>query len=263
MIAGGEQAAHLRQQDGAGGDADDADRQLVHAVGVIHRRQAARRQHGSDDGIGKDGDLRPCRADDRRSQAAKEATHLRRDRWAHEAFEDAGAPRRISRHAHLEQARHQRAPARGIAGVGEQHRRTQKGDGGHVEEHGCEGGGGEITVGVERALLQRVYGDEQQVGKGDPRHRHGERELFRVGAETRREQVDDGRHQHPGERQQHDLRSQQQGEDLAGEPVRLFMPVARQDVSIGRHVGGVEGAFAEDGAEVVGQAQRHQEGVGE
>ena len=64
------------------------------------------------------------------------------------------------------------------------------------------------------------------------------------------------------QRQQDDLRQQQQREDLVGEVLRarLRPPVSRTR-EIGRHIGGVEGAFAEDGAEMIGQAQGDDEGV--
>ena len=65
-------------------------------------------------------------------------------------------------------------------------------------------------------------------------------------------------------RQQHDLAGEQQREDAVGEQLA---PDQRRpslaDARIGRHEGGVEGAFGEDRAEMIGQPQRDEEGIGD
>ena len=63
-------------------------------------------------------------------------------------------------------------------------------------------------------------------------------------------------------RQQHDLARQQQREDAVGEQAGALGAALLADARIGRHEGGVERALGEDGAEMVGQPQRDEEGVG-
>ena len=61
---------HFRQQHGADGDADHADRQLVEPVGVVERRQRAGGEEARDDGVGEQRDLGPGRADGRGPERA-------------------------------------------------------------------------------------------------------------------------------------------------------------------------------------------------
>ena len=64
LVAGGKPPRHLGQQHDADRDADDADGELVDAVGVIERRQCAGRQKGGDQRVGEKRELHPARADD-------------------------------------------------------------------------------------------------------------------------------------------------------------------------------------------------------
>ena len=64
-----------------------------------------------------------------------------------------------------------------------------------------------------------------------------------------------------GEREQHDLGRQHQREDAVGEQAHRGNAVLLADARIGRHESGVEGAFGEDRAEMIGQPQRDEEGV--
>ena len=89
-----------------------------------------------------------------------------------------------------------------------------------------------------------------------------QREAARIVRKARRQHVDDLRREDERDRQQHDLARQQQREDAVGEQPGALRPALFADARIGRHEGGVEGAFREDGAEMVGQAQRDKEGVG-
>ena len=79
---------------------------------------------------------------------------------------------------------------------------------------------------------------------------------------ARRQHVDHRRREHQRHRQQHDLAREQQREDAVGEKSRARGAALLADAGIGRHEGGVEGAFGEDRAEMIGQAQRHEKGVG-
>ncbi len=73
LVARRDPPRHLGQQHGAGGDADDADRQLIETVGVVERGERAGREEARDDGVGEQRDLRPGGADDRRAERFEEA----------------------------------------------------------------------------------------------------------------------------------------------------------------------------------------------
>ena len=111
--------------------------------------------------------------------------------------------------------------------------------------------------------MQRRQRDEGEIGEGDARHADGERELLRVLGEARRDQRDELVGVDERGDEQHDLRDEQQGEDAAGETIGGLVPLRDQHARIGRHIGRVERALAEDGAKLVGQPQRDDEGVGE
>ncbi|MGY4377853.1 hypothetical protein ACVWZ3_005492 [Bradyrhizobium sp. i1.3.6] len=79
---------------------------------------------------------------------------------------------------------------------------------------------------------------------------------------ARRQNAHGLRHEQPGDDQQHHLRGQQQREDAVGEQFCRPLPALAMDMRIGRHPGGVEGTLGEDRAEMIGQPQRHEKGVG-
>ena len=79
---------------------------------------------------------------------------------------------------------------------------------------------------------------------------------------ARRQHVDHRRRENKRDRQQHDLARQQQRENAVGEQPGALRPALLANAGIGRHEGGIEGALGEDGAEMVGQPQRHEKGVG-
>ena len=115
---------------------------------------------------------------------------------------------------------------------------------------------------IEHATIERHQRDQQQIGKGDPRQLDRELALRRVLGEARRQDAHRLRHERHRHRQQDHLRGEQEREDAVGEqPCRRFAALA-MDMGIGRHEGGIEGTFGEDRAEMIGQPQRHEEGVG-
>ena len=69
------------------------------------------------------------------------------------------------------------------------------------------------------------------------------------------------RHEQPGDRQQDQLRQEQQREDAIGEQSRRSFAALAVNMRVGRNEGGIEGALGEDGAKAVGQAQRHEERI--
>ena len=145
--------------------------------------------------------------------------------------------------------------------VGEQPADAQEQHHDEVQQHGREGGGGELAVGVERARLERHQHHAEQVGEGDPRHQDGVVEPRGLGIEAWREQAHQRRREDLGDHQHDGLAQQQDREDLAGELARRRRAPPLQHAGIGRHVGRVEGALAEDGAELVGQAEGDEEGI--
>ncbi len=80
--------------------------------------------------------------------------------------------------------------------------------------------------------------------------------------EARRQHIDHDRRESQRHRQQHDLACQQQRENAVGEQPGAHRPALLANAGIGRNERGIEGALGEDGAEMIGQAQRDKEGVG-
>ena len=76
MIARRQPPRHFRQQDGADRDANHADRQLIEPVGIIQRRERARRQERRDDGVRKQRDLGSHRTHRRRTEGAKKRADI-------------------------------------------------------------------------------------------------------------------------------------------------------------------------------------------
>ena len=114
---------------------------------------------------------------------------------------------------------------------------------------------------VEHAAIERHQRDQQQIGKGDPRQLDRQPPLLGIVGEARRENAHRLRHEQPGDHQQNQLRGKQQREDAVGEQSRRCLAALAVDMGIGRHEGGVEGAFGEDRAKMIGQPQRHEERV--
>ncbi len=74
--------------------------------------------------------------------------------------------------------------------------------------------------------------------------------------------VDHRRREQQRQRQQHDLAGQQQREDAVGEQLSPRGAALLADARIGRNKGGIEGAFGENGAEMIRQPESHEKGVG-
>ena len=90
----------------------------------------------------------------------------------------------------------------------------------------------------------------------------GEPETFGVAREAGRQHVDHRRREGERQGQQEKLAHQEQRENVVGEMRGARRPALLANAGIGRHEGGVESAFRENGAEMVRQAQRHEKGVG-
>lgn len=148
-----------------------------------------------------------------------------------------------------------------MGGTRKQEGHGQRADDEDVEQDRRGGEGGIALDGIEGRAEERDHGHEQQIGEGDPRQRDRELEHGRVGAEARRQQPHQPGHQGQGQRQQDDLNDQLDGEEPVGEEAGRLGALLLGDLGIGRHIGLVDGALAEDRAEMIGQAQRHRKGV--
>ena len=85
--------------------------------------------------------------------------------------------------------------------------------------------------------------------------------LLRIGFDAGCQQREQLAREDPCQQQQDHLRGQQQREDLTGEMLRLRGAFRLENARIGRHIGGVERALAEDGAEMVRQAESDVESI--
>ena len=132
-----------------------------------------------------------------------------------------------------------------------------------VEQNRRAGRGGEAIIGIEDAGEQRLDRHEREIGEGDAGQRHGEIEADRIVGETRREQADHLWREHQRKRQQHEIDGDQRRGDLVGEQLGGGKPGLLQGARIGRNEGRGKGAFGEDGAEMVGQPEGDEEGVGQ
>ncbi len=223
LVAGGDAAAHFRQQHSAGGEADDAIGQLIDAIGVSDRGDAAVRQHGGDDRIGENGDLPAGRADHRRPQHQEEFAHAppMRPRQPFHHADHAGVGHQ---QGELQDAGDGHAPGGGIGRAGKEECDGERRNHGEIEQIGREGRRRKSAIGVQRALMKRHQSHAEQIGKGDARQRNGELEFLRPIVEARREQRHELRHEGVGENEQHDLRGEQKREHLAREFFRRVFP---------------------------------------
>ena len=57
------------------------------------------------------------------------------------------------------------------------------------------------------------------------------------------------------------MHREQQGKDAVGKQPCRIGALLRADAGIGRHKGGIEGTLGKNRAEMIGQPQRHEEGV--
>ena len=111
--------------------------------------------------------------------------------------------------------------------------------------------------------MQRHQGDEHEIGKGDPRHAHGEREFFRIRLKARARSMRRScgvKAKASASRTSCETSSKR--EYLAGETAwPRSAPSRRKHARIGRDIGGVEGALAEYRAKLVGKLESDDERV--
>ena len=159
-------------------------------------------------------------------------------------------------------ARGEHAPGGGVARVREKRREQQRGDDRQIEQDGRARRGGKPIIGIEDAGEQRLDRYQREIGEGDAGERHGEIVADRIVGETRRQQADHLRGEDERKRQQHEIDGDQRRGDLIGEQFGGGEPGLLQGARIGGNEGRGKCAFGEDGAEMVGQPEGDEEGVG-
>ena len=263
LVAARQPVGHLRQQHGADRDADHADRQLIEPVGVVKRRQRAGGEEARDDGVGEQRDLGLGRADGGGPEPLEEQLHLLVEPRPAERRQHA-LPRGVGgEQRHLEAAGDEHAPGRRVTRGRKEERQRERRDHREVEQDRRRRGRRKAAERIEDAAVERHQRDQQQIGKGDARELDREREALAVVREARRQHRDHRRREDQRDREQHRLHDEQQREDAVGEQLRRVGAGLLADARIGGHEGGVERAFGEDRAEMIGQPQRHEEGVGD
>jgi hypothetical protein len=130
-----------------------------------------------------------------------------------------------------------------------------------VEQDGGRGRRGEAVHRVEQAALEGGQRDEHQVGEGDARQLHRQAEMRGIGAETWGYDMQDGGREDLAQDQEDDEGGEQAGEGVLREAHRVFAAFLRDHAGEQRHEGGAEGAFGEQRAEQVRQAEGDEEGV--
>ena len=170
--------------------------------------------------------------------------------------------RKINRNQEiLQEAGDQDAPGRGIAGAGKKCRQRQRRYHRKIEQHrGCSRAR-KSMLHVEHAAIQRHQRDQQQIGKGDAREFDRQMALRRLVGEARRQDAHGLGHEQPGGREQDQLRQKQKRENAIGKQARRRLSALAGDMGIGRHEGGVEGAFGKNRTEMIGQPERDEKRV--
>ena len=147
--------------------------------------------------------------------------------------------------------------------VGKERRQRQRHHHREIEQDRRGRGGGEALQRVEDAAIERHQRDQQQIGKGDAGELDGERVRVRdrcekPGAST---SITAGVKNSATASSTIWLASSSVKMRSANRPARSA-PALLADAGIGRHEGGIEGALGENGAEMIGQPQRDEKGVG-
>jgi hypothetical protein len=111
------------------------------------------------------------------------------------------------------------------------------------------------------ARQQCRQADQHEIGKGDTRERHGEREFGGVARKAGGDHVQDLRHEYLADDGERDQPEGQCGGGFLGKAARHVLALGGEQVGEDGHEGGIEGAFAEEAAEEVWQAVGEEEGV--
>ena len=131
-----------------------------------------------------------------------------------------------------------------------------------VEQAGRRGGGREPAERIQNRAHQRGERDEPQIGEGQPRHLHGEIEALRLVGKAGGEQPDQRRHGELGSDGDEGEHDDHQGQHALGEGARRCRSQLGAQAGEHRHEAGIEGAFGEQAAKEVRQAEGDEERVG-
>ena len=189
---------HVGQQHDADGDADDGERQLVDAIGVVevgHRPVLQRRDDRADDDV----ELGDAAGDDAGDAETDEPAHAFGHARPAQLEPDVVAPQSVDEQPELQDAGREHAPGLDDAGhrivLQSQHHgddgRRHHGD---VQDDGDRRALDELAERVQDARHHRDERHAQQVGHGDARQQHGEVELVGRRTEARRQAVHQQRH---------------------------------------------------------------------
>ena len=87
--------------------------------------------------------------------------------------------------------------------------------------------------------------------------------MLRLARKARRQHLDHLRRENERQRQQYDLRREQQREDTVAEAAGRFRAALGANARIGRNEGGIECALGENGAEMIRQPESDEESIGD
>ena len=243
--------------------ANHAQRQLRHAIRVIEVGNRTTHQERCDDHIHRQIDLCDASAQHPRHHAAQHLSDGRCQRRAPiKAQRHPRLPRRNPNHGKLHYARGENAPGQGMAGCGQIRRQADQGR--HqqqVEEYRRGGGSGEAVQAVQHAGNQCGQANQRHVEKRDAREFNGQRKFLRRGRKARCQHANHLRHKN-----QRDQRQQRKPEHHQRAHAFRHVPCCGaafggQYAGKGGHKGRVEGAFAKQAAEQIGQFQRHEKRI--
>ena len=256
-------AGQLGQDHRAQRHAENAEWKLDQPVGVIQPTDAAGDQKRGDQGIDQQIDLRHRGAEQGRQHQLQHLLHAL----------GGPTPARSRQQFQPQQERHLKSQLHDAGdeyAPGQPHHRLRHagsqpqrgGDHGQVEQHRRDRRNGELAATVQHPAGQGGQRDEQQIGKGDAQHLHRQLVFVGIDGEARRKQQDQqwrGQHADGGDGEQ----DRAQG---AGHLIHQFLHFRWGALGLvfreHRHEGLRERPFGEQPAQEVGDAKRHEEGVG-
>ena len=263
MIIHGRMGGKGRQQNGAKGRGDDAEREIDHTLAVEQRgRRPFADPHGQQT-VDQYIKLRHCHAERGRPHQQQHAPYARIVPLAGKFERTAEAPERRKLDKELrgsgqdDRPGQYQCPAVGLCsdqGEDRQHEYNQD----QVQQAGRKGRGGEMPEGVQYGHGEGGAADQDDIGKHDARQLEGDEPFFRDPGNTQ----SDGKEQHP----QNTDRGQQcdgHGEHFGPHIPRRFVAFLGAGLDEDRNKGGGKSAFAEKAAEEVGDGEGHKEGRGQ
>ena len=259
-------ARHIRQQHDANGDADDGERQLIEAVGIVelrHRPRLHRRDHGADHDVELRDAARDHAGDAQRDQPTDSLGHARAAQ-AQPKSDPVHAPDEV---CELQNTGDRDAEGLRDAAVGVVLEAQREADedcrGQHeVEDDRDRRTLGEAPEGVQHARHQCDERHAEQVRESDPGQQHREIKLRRIVAETGRQQIHQPRHENHGECREGDQNQHQPGHRFFGEGARRVLALAFKALGEQRDERRVECTLAEQSPEEVRKPECDVEGVG-